>query len=68
MRVERGQKYYCINDNINISTIHETESNKDNMRFASGNYFRTKEQALKARAAVTEVLKLILAAPLSGLD
>lgn len=68
MRVERGQKYYCINDNINISTILETESSKDNLRFAAGNYFRTKEQALKARAAVMEVLKLILAAPLSGLD
>lgn len=63
LRSGKGQKYYFINDRLYVVQVHESLSNLDSKRYASGNYFRTSEEATEALIAIRKLLKIHHAKP-----
>lgn len=63
LRSEKGHKYFFLNDRLYVVQVHESLSNIDSKRFASGNYFRTSEEATEALAEIRKLLKIFHAKP-----
>ena len=55
-RGESEENYCFLNSSLNIVTSTEDSYNTDDIRYNSGNYFQTKEQAEKAKAYIEEAL------------
>ena len=55
-RVDTGCSYFCINGFGEINQLTEIDGDADAQLYKIGNYFRTKEDAEKARAVMKECL------------
>ncbi len=56
-RAELGDIYYTIYSDFTLNQIRDSQWGIDDERYNIGNYFRSKEQAEKAVAAIKETLK-----------
>lgn len=61
MRVERGERYYFMNDKLAVLSDVEKNTVTSDRRYYAGNYFRTQEQAIEAMGRVRELIRTILA-------
>lgn len=56
-RAKMEENYYSLTSSLDIVTSTEDGYNTDNMRYNSGNYFRTKEQAERAKSYIKKAFK-----------
>ncbi len=61
MRVERGERYFFMNDKLAVLSDVERNTSTSDRRYYAGNYFRTLEQAMEAMGRVRELIRTILA-------
>ena len=56
-RAKEGDKYFVVNDLLNILSYKDYNNKSDNELYKIGNYFRTPEAALKAANQIKEIFK-----------
>lgn len=56
-RAGKGGKYFCIMGNLNILECTEEDDGNDYIYHKIGNYFKTKEAAVKAAEQIHKVFK-----------
>lgn len=56
-RAKKGDKYFVVNDLLNILSYKDYNNKSDNELYKIGNYFRTPEAALKAADQIKEIFK-----------
>lgn len=63
MEREKGESYWFISDKRTVMQAEEKKTVVSHKRYLSGNYFRTREEAMEVLAEQNEVVRRILARP-----